>query len=113
MSEQKKVVEMLIIDKAYVRELIITYGGIGAVGVLNECFNGDPVSAERRIPDPTLRLMIWNIIQSLDKLEKTTNKTHSCVESIQHLSQYTTDEPTRTITRHIVDGIYGLTTHVT
>ena len=110
---KENVVEMLIIDTVYVRELIITYGGIGAIEVLNECFDGGPVSAERRIPDPTLRLMIWNISQSLDKLEETTKKSYSCIESIQHLSQITTDEPTKTITRHIVDGVYALTTHVT
>ena len=112
MMSRERIIQMLKLDARFVRELIVDNGGVSAIEILRECFSGTPRTP--RIPDPTMSLMIWNILTSIDELQSVTKSDYTCIESIQHLAQMSEPrDPKRAIANHIVCGIHTLEQYVT
>lgn len=110
MTKRNIILKILKFDEKYIRDLITTNGGIGAVRILRECYTDGPLTP--RISNGLVRMMIWNILVSLDELEEITNSTYSCSTSIEHLASITEDKSTHTIAHHIIGGIEVLKLHV-
>lgn len=105
-----RILDMLSFDKKTIKDFIKSSGRINTMRTLEPCFTQGPTSA--RIPDATMRLMLWNIHHSLEDLESMTKIRFINLDGIETLARTTKDVPTRTISNHIIGGFDALLTHV-
>jgi hypothetical protein len=96
------------IDKLFIKENIINYGVINGILLVEKIFGND---MNKSISDETLRIMVWQISHSLNKLISHTHKQYSDLDDIRKEIK-DNSAPTTIIAKHLINILDGIELYV-
>ena len=107
MSEQ--LIKNIKLDKNFVKEIMGAHGELQAMTLIQRCVGTD---MNPNIKDKTLRLMIWQMLHSIEVLESNTKTTYRDLKTINVLAESTNDQNTKTISHHILGLMDNIVAYV-
>lgn len=108
--KEETVLDQSPITKAHVCDLIHEHGIIKAIHHLRNMGYTDmnPVY----LPDKVLRIMLWQLTHSLEKLEEDSNMTFDNLDTIEHFLHVTEVHTLRTTSNHLINAMDSLVAYV-
>lgn len=97
------------IDKAYIRELVNEYGAVPTIYYIRALFGNE---MNPNIDDYVLRLMVWQLTDAFENMEKMSKKTFNNVNEIKEV-QLTSKDPFQVIiAKQLIGGLNSLKSYI-
>jgi hypothetical protein len=103
-------IESINVDKNFVNELIVVHGPVQSMHIVKRCFGED---MNPNVKDDRLRIMLWQILHSMDILENSSNISFYDLPSIELIAEGTDSKNTQTVSRHLKSALDNIIEYVT
>lgn len=106
---KNNVIKNVSVDKKFIKALVSEHGYVGAIKCIKNIF-GDGMVQD--INHDCLRVSVWQLTHSINRLEELSNKSFSSIVEIKHLANISDDITIKTIANHIICGVDQLNEHI-